>query len=159
MPERDYIYRGRVVRLALEGHWEIIEHAEAVGVIAEQGGKLLFVRQYRPAIRAQTLEIPAGLVEPGEDLIETAKRELTEETQLSGDMEYLLSFYPSPGYCDEKLHLFRATNLHPAVGIPDQDEDIKVEWLEPAEVLRLARAGQVQVAATTVAGILWYMAG
>ena len=156
--ERQYLYRGKVLTLAKEGPWEIIEHAEAVCVIAEREGKLLFVRQYRPAVKAETLEIPAGLVEPGEDLMEAAKRELAEETQLSGDMEYLVSFYPSPGYCDEKLHLFRATNLRSADGTPDEDEEIMVEWLEPRKVLRQASSGETQVAATTIAGILWYLA-
>jgi ADP-ribose pyrophosphatase len=159
MPQREYIYRGRVLTLAKEGPWEIIEHAEAVCVLAEREGKLLFVRQYRPAVKAQTLEIPAGLIEKGEDPLKAAGRELAEEAQLGGELEYLVGFYPTPGFCDEKLHLFRATNLRPAQGTPDDDEDIAIEWLEPKEVLRMAQRGEVEISATTISGVLWYLAG
>ncbi|PZA07050.1 MULTISPECIES: NUDIX domain-containing protein [unclassified Meiothermus] len=159
MAKRRYLYRGRILNLALEDEkYEIVEHQHAVCVMAEREGKLLFVRQYRPAVASETLEIPAGLIEDGEEPAAAARRELAEETQLEGDLEYLTAFYVSPGFCDEKLHLFRATNLRHAHGTPDDDEHITVEWLEPRRVLQQAREGKVQISASAMAGILWYLA-
>jgi len=157
MPERQYIYQGRIIKVALEGHYEIVEHAHAVAILVEQGGKLLFVRQYRPAVQATTLEIPAGLIDPGETPEQAARRELAEEAQLSGDLEFLVAFYLSPGFCNEKLHVFRATHLAPAYAQPDDDEDISVEWLEPGQVLAASRAGRLEISASTLAGILFYL--
>ncbi|MCL6527779.1 MAG: NUDIX hydrolase [Thermaceae bacterium] len=157
MPEREYIYRGRIINLALEGRYEIVEHAHAVAILAERDDKVLFVRQYRPAVKAATLEIPAGLINPGETPEEAARRELAEEAQLGGALEFLAAFYLSPGFCDEKLHVFRATHLVPASAQPDDDEDLSVEWLEPQGVLRAARAGEVEISASTMAGILFHL--
>jgi ADP-ribose pyrophosphatase len=158
MQQRRYIYKGRILNLLLEDErYEIIEHLDAVAVLAERDGKVLFVQQYRPAIKSHTLEIPAGLIDPGETPEEAAKRELAEETQLSGEMEYLTSFYLSPGYCDEKLHVFRATNLTPAFAEPDEDEEIMVHWLKPQEVLRDSKEGRVEISASAMAGILFYL--
>ncbi|GIW23897.1 NUDIX hydrolase [Meiothermus sp.] len=159
MPERRYLYRGRILNLALEGSYEIVEHADAVAILAAQNGRVLFVRQYRPAIGQETLEIPAGLIDPGETPEAAAKRELAEEAQLTGDLEYLAGFYLSPGFCDEKLHVFRASNLRPAYATPDDDEHLTVEWHDPWQVLQQARDGQVQISASAMAGILFYLGG
>lgn len=159
MPERQYLYKGRILNLALEGPYEIVEHAHAVAVLVEQGGQILFVRQYRPAIGSETLEIPAGLIDPGETPEAAAQRELAEEAQLAGDLEYLTGFYLSPGFCDEKLHVFRATNLRAAYAQPDDDEDITIEWHDPRQVLQAARDGKVQISASAMAGILFYLSG
>ncbi|MCX7782021.1 MAG: NUDIX hydrolase [Meiothermus sp.] len=159
MPERQYLYKGRILNLALEGPYEIVEHAHAVAILVEQDGQILFVRQYRPAIGSETLEIPAGLIDPGETLEEAAKRELAEEAQLTGELEYLTGFYLSPGFCDEKLHVFRATNLQAAYAKPDDDEDITIEWHDPRQVLQEARDGKVQISASAMAGIMFYLSG
>ncbi|WP_018467375.1 NUDIX domain-containing protein [Calidithermus timidus] len=158
MPHRRYLYQGRILNLAIEDEkFEIVEHKHAVCIVAEQEGKILFVRQYRPAIGSDTLEIPAGLIEEGEEALEAARREFAEEAQLTGDFEYLSSFYVSPGFCDEKLHVFRARNLRPASGTPDDDEDIVVEWHDPHEVLKAARENRVQISASAMAGILFHL--
>jgi len=156
--QKRYIYKGRILNLLIQDErYEIIEHLDAVAVLAERDGKVLFVQQYRPAIKSHTLEIPAGLIDNGETPEEAAKRELAEETQFTGEMEYLTSFYLSPGYCDEKLHVFRATNLAPAYAEPDEDEEIMVHWLRPEEVLRDSREGRVEISASAMAGILFYL--
>ncbi|MCS7069623.1 MAG: NUDIX hydrolase [Meiothermus sp.] len=157
MPERQYLYKGRILNLALQGSYEIVEHAHAVAILVEREGQILFVRQYRPAIGSETLEIPAGLIDPGETPEQAARRELAEEAQLTGELEYLTSFYVSPGFCDEKLYVFRATNLRAAFAQPDDDEDITIEWRNPRQVLREARDGQVQISASAMAGILFYL--
>lgn len=142
---RDVVYKGKIVNLVLEdGKWEIIQHAPAVGVIVIQDGKMLFVRQLRRAIGAHTLEIPAGLIDAGEEPIEAAHRELAEEARLDGDLELVTRFYSSPGFCDELLYLFRAQNLRPAYGERDEDEDgIELVWMEPQAFLNGLRDGSI----------------
>lgn len=157
MPERQYLYKGRILNLVLDGNYEIVEHAHAVAILVERDGKVLFVRQYRPAIGEATLEIPAGLIDPGEAPEEAAKRELAEEAGLTGDLEYLAGFYLSPGFCDEKLYVFRAKNLQAAYAAPDADEDLTIEWHDPRQVLLAARDGKVEISASAMAGILFYL--
>ncbi|WP_234553421.1 NUDIX domain-containing protein [Thermus caliditerrae] len=155
---RTYLYRGRILNLALEGRYEIVEHKPAVAVIAVQDGKMLFVRQHRPAVGLTPLEIPAGLIEPGEDPLEAARRELAEETGLSGDLTPLFSYYVSPGFTDEKTYVYLAENLKEAPADPDEDEAIEVVWLEPEKALELHRKGEAEFSATGIVGILYYHA-
>ncbi|WP_293179719.1 NUDIX hydrolase [Oceanithermus sp.] len=154
---RRYLYRGKILSLALEDeHWEIVEHKDAVALLVQDPAKgVLFVRQYRPAVRTHTLEIPAGLIEPGERPEEAALRELAEEVQLGGRLEKLAEFYVSPGFTDEKTHLYRVHDPVPAAGTPDEDEQLELVWKPAGEVLADARAGRVAVSASTLAGLLF----
>ncbi len=148
---RQTIYTGRVLNLHLDNdYWEIIEHKPAVAILATQDQKMLLVRQYRAPLQAYTLEIPAGLIEPGEDILEAAAREFAEECMLGGDLSLLTSFYVSPGFCDELVHLIRAENLRPAYGIPDDDEEISLEFLSPKELLEGAKNGSLKVSAPAI---------
>ncbi len=153
--ERTYLYRGRILNLALQGPYEIVEHKPAVAVIALKEGKMLFVRQMRPAVGLAPLEIPAGLIEPGEDPLEAARRELAEETGLKGDLTYLFSYYVSPGFTDEKTHVFLAENLEEAQATPDGDEAIEVVWMPPEEALFRHRRGELEFSATGIVGVLY----
>src|SRR5712691_3538216 len=119
------IYAGRVVTLRLkylrrqDGRTlvrEIVEHAPGAAVVAvDADGQVLLVRQHRPAVDAHVLELPAGLVDPGEQPIDTARRELAEETGFAADhVEPLVSFYTSPGFSTELIHIFVATGLRTA---------------------------------------------
>ncbi|MEN2982728.1 MAG: NUDIX hydrolase [Thermus sp.] len=155
---RTYLYRGRILNLALEGRYEIVEHKPAVAVLALKEGKMLFVRQPRPAVGLAPLEIPAGLMEAGESPLEAAKRELAEEAGLTGDLSYLFSFYVSPGFTDEKTHVFLAENLREAQATPDEDEAIEVVWLEPEKALEMHRRGEAEFSATGIVGVLYYHA-
>lgn len=155
---RTYLYRGRILNLALQGPYEIVEHKPAVAVIALREGRMLFVRQMRPAVGLSPLEIPAGLIEPGEDPLEAAKRELAEETGLTGDFTYLFSFYVSPGFTDEKTYVFLAENLRPMEATPDEDEALEVLWLEPERALEMHRRGEAEFSATGIVGVLFYHA-
>ncbi|WP_243027078.1 NUDIX domain-containing protein [Thermus albus] len=156
--KRTYLYRGRILNLALEGRYEIVEHKPAVAIIALRDGKMLFVRQPRPAVGLAPLEIPAGLMEPGEDPLETAHRELAEETGLAGDLTFLFSYYVSPGFTDEKTHVFLAQNLREVTANPDEDEAIEVVWLEPEKALEMHHKGEVEFSATGLVGVLYYHA-
>lgn len=155
---RTYLYRGRILSLALEGRYEIVEHKPAVAIVAVRDGRMLFVRQHRPAVGLAPLEIPAGLIEPGEDPLEAARRELAEETGLAGDLAPLFSYYVSPGFTDEKTHVFLASNLRETQATPDEDEEIEVVWLEPERALAMHQKGEVEFSATGLVGVLYYHA-
>jgi ADP-ribose pyrophosphatase len=141
------LYEGRIVTLrvdqvtlasGVQTEREVIHHAPAVAMLAlTDEGKILLVRQYRHPVGRAILEIPAGLVEVGEDPRETARRELMEEVGYDADnLQRIGSFYSSPGFSDEIIHLFLATGLHPASREADDDEDLRVlsltleEWGE-----------------------------
>ena len=159
MGSRRRIYQGRILNLTIEDeHYEIIEHKDAVSILAEENGQVLFVRQYRPAIGQETLELPAGLIEEGEDPAQAARRELAEEAQVTGEFSLLTQFYVSPGFCDELVYLFRASQLRPQSATPDDDEAITVVWANPLQVLNQARTGQIALSSATMAGLLWYLA-
>ena len=96
-------------------------------VAVDADGQVLLVRQPRPAVETHLLELPAGLVDPGEQPIETARRELEEETGFTAQhLEPLLRFYTSPGFCTELLHIFVATDLQEGAAHPDEGEEIEL---------------------------------
>ena len=147
-----------MVTLEIEnGKWEIIKHKAAVAILAVQDGKMLMVKQYRPAIEAFTLEIPAGLIEDGEDVLTAAAREFAEECSLGGDLRILTRFYSSPGFTDELLHLVQATNLHEAFGTPDEDEDITLEWTAPKDLIAGALEGSLLASSPGIAAAYYAM--
>ncbi|ADV67291.1 NUDIX domain-containing protein [Deinococcus maricopensis] len=157
MSDTNVVYDGKIVRLELlEGKWEVVRHADAVSILAlNDRGEMVLVKQQRRAVGAFTVEAPAGLVDEGETPEEAARRELQEEVGLDGHMRLLTQFYSSPGFCDERLSLFLATDLREARLPMDEDEDIEVLWLDPREVLRGLREGTLQGSATTVAAALY----
>lgn len=116
------LFKGRVISLQVDevelpngktGKREIIKHPGAVAVIAiTDEGKMIMVEQYRKAMERSLVEIPAGKLELGEEPLRSAERELEEETGYgSAEMKHLISFYTSPGFADELVHVFVATGL------------------------------------------------
>lgn len=146
------LYNGKIVRLEILGDkWEVVRHQDTVTVLAQnEAGQMLLVRQFRPAVGCHTLEAPAGLIDQGETPEQAARRELQEETGFDGQMSLLSRFYASPGFCDEQLYIFAASNLQPSSLPADDDEDIEVLWLSPQQVLDDLREGRVVGSATTV---------
>ena len=122
-----------------------VEVPDAVVILpVDDSGNVLLVRQYRPAIGAELLELPAGQVEPGEQLLEAAQRELREETGFAAsELVELGSFYPGPGTISECLFAFLATGLVEDSLPADDDELIEVERVALTELLASARAGEV----------------
>ncbi len=155
---RRYLYRGRILSLALEDErWEIVEHKDAVAVLAVRDGRVLVVEQYRVAIGATTLELPAGLIEPGESALEAARRELMEEVGFDGELKALFSFYSSPGFTDERITLFLAERLIPKRRPPDPDERLRARWVEVEALARDLASGRLRTSSPTVAGLLWLL--
>ena len=141
--KRDVIYEGNILTLAiLEDRWETVEHAEAVAVLALQGSSILGVTQHRPAIGKATWEVPAGLVDPGETPLQAAKRELAEETKLTGELSLVTQLYTSPGFTDEKIYLYHARNLTTTTGELDEGEELSVQWRDVDDLWDEIRAGK-----------------
>ncbi len=124
---------------------EIVEHSPCVCMAPIDGSEVLLVRQYRKAVEASLLEVPAGGMEPGETPEDAVIRELQEEIgHTAGTLTHLQSFFMSPGFCTEEMHAFLATDLRPAVLDPDFDEDIEVVRVPINEIPGLLNSGQVR---------------
>lgn len=161
------IYAGRVVTLRLtclpqpDGSRrlrEIVEHSPGAAVVAvDDQGQVVLVRQPRPAVGAHLLELPAGLVDPGEQPRECALRELAEETGYrAGTLEPLVSFYTSPGFCDELIHIFLAGDLELLPeGQQDEEEEIELVRLPLEAAIEQVLRGEISDA-KTVTGLLAY---
>ncbi len=165
---RRAVHEGRVVtvyedHMRLDGGreqmWTTIQHPGAVVMVpVDSDGNILLVRQPRPSARDVLLELPAGTREEGEEPVVTARRELQEEIAHDpGTMTQLGGFYSAPGFCDEFLHLFLATDLSPIEGVePDEDEEITVVPTPPAAIPELIRSGEIRDA-KSIAGLLRYL--
>jgi ADP-ribose pyrophosphatase len=159
MSDEREVFAGRVVRLVLRGKYEIVEHAGGAAVVAvHTDGSVLLVRQHRPAVGKSLLELPAGLVDPGEQPIDCARRELEEETGYTAQrLEPLVSFYSSPGFSTELLHVFVARGLRECLPKLDEEEDIEVVRLPLERAIEQVTSGEISDA-KTVTGLLAYRA-
>jgi len=149
------VYEGRLVNLRVdkvmlhegrETTREIVEHPDCVAIVAiDAEDNVILVRQFRHAVARELLEIPAGGIEPGEEPLQSALRELEEETgYIAGRMERLGGFYSSPGYSTEFLHLFLATKLEPSPSRAQKDEIIEVVPIPLKQVRSLIISGELQ---------------
>lgn len=160
--EGEAVFRGRMllierdtVRLpnGLETSREVVRHPGAVAIIALKDQQVLLVRQYRYAVAQTTLEIPAGKLDPQELPLDCAVRELREETGYRGTMEPISTFYTTPGFTDEVIHLFLARDLIWDPLTPDDDEFIEVEKIPWDEAVLRAQSNEFNDA-KTILGIL-----
>lgn len=167
------VYSGRVVSLDVDtvrypdgstGELEMIRHPGAAAVLpfaSDPRGAdptVLLIRQYRYAAGGPLLEIPAGRLSPGEDPAECARRELLEEAGVTaGRVEHLITMWTTPGFTDERIHLYWAAELTAGTPAREPDEFIEVVPKPLSEVLGLVRDGGI-CDGKTVAAIL-YMAG
>jgi ADP-ribose pyrophosphatase len=137
---------------------EVVEHHGAVVIIAVDSDEhILLVKQFRHAIGKDLLEIPAGGIEFGETPIEAAQRELQEETGFFSDqLEQLGGFYSTPGFTNEYLHLFLATDLSPSILIAEDTHEIQVVSVRLQEIDDMIRNGMI-VDAKSIASLLYYL--
>ena len=167
------VYNGRILNLDLDrvrfpdgsvGELEMIRHPGASAVLPFASDplgddpQLLLIRQYRYAAEAFLYEIPAGRLDPDESPLECAKRELREETGCTAArVEPLITIYTTPGFTDEKIHLFMASGLTMGESHREADEFIEVVTRPLSEVLQLIERGEIVDGKTMIA--ILYAAG
>lgn len=163
--KKNYIYRGKIVSLRCDDavlpdgkpcKREVVEHPGGAAVLCVQDGNAVLVRQYRYAYGEELLEIPAGKLEKGEDPMSAARRELEEETGLrAGKLELLYVLYPTPGYTNEKIYIYLADEVSPAVRHLDEDEFLDVVRLPVDELLGRIERGELRDGKTAVGALLY----
>ena len=134
---------------------EVVEHPGGVAVFAmDDQGRVALVRQYRYPMGEETLELPAGKLEPGEDPRDSGLRELAEETGLvPGTFEDMGCLYSSPGILAERIYLYFAKDLTQGPTHPDDGEFVETVWLPYQDLVDKARRGEIKDGKTLV-GIL-----
>lgn len=136
-----------------EAKREIVRHPGGVGIVViDENGMIYMVRQYRIPYDDILLEIPAGKLDGNEDTLEAAKRELSEETGLKAEnWQFVGSFYPSVGFCDENLRLYMATDLTVGAVHPDEDEFLNVVKMPFDDVVKMCVDGSIKDGKTIAA--------
>ena len=162
------IYEGRVFTVQIETvplpkgsvlQAEIVRHPGSVVIIpVTEAGEVILVRQYRPAIGRWAWELPAGTLQPGEHVDHAAARECQEEIgYVPGALRRVGAFYPTPGYCDEEMTFYVASDLRrPRDGDPDahadEDEDLEPQPFSRARLTEMIAGGEI-IDLKTVAGL------
>jgi ADP-ribose pyrophosphatase len=137
---------------------EVVRHPPSVVIIPiTDEGRIILVRQYRHPIARWAWELPAGSADEGENLDAAAIRECHEEIQLiPSRVEKIGAFFPTPGYCDEEMNVFRATGLRPPgeheTAEPDEDEDLEVKAFSRDELKAMIANGEI-IDLKTIAGL------
>jgi ADP-ribose pyrophosphatase len=164
--KREEVYRGKVVNLLVDtislksgrtAIREVVQHpGGVVAVPLMDNGDILLVRQYRYPLQKYILELPAGKLDSNQSPLDTIRRELEEEAGYRATTwSYESTFYTSPGFSNELLHLFLARDLTPAAQRLEEDEHITVETYSLEQCLEKIEGGDI-VDGKTILGILWY---
>jgi ADP-ribose pyrophosphatase len=161
------VYTGRIVSLDVDvvrypdgstGELEMIRHPGASAVVpflsdpAGDDPQILLIKQYRYAAGGYLHEVPAGRLNAGEDPKECAERELKEETGCTAEaIEYLTTIFTTPGFTDEKIHLFMATGLTAGETKHEADEFLELQPTLLSRALGMIQAGEIQDGKTVIA--------
>lgn len=152
--QEEKIYQGKIFQLVKarfrlangsEHAFDLIKHQGAVVLVPiDEQGNILFVRQFRIGAGQELLELPAGLLEHGEQAEESARREIQEETGMApGKMVKLGEFFMVPGYSTEKMQVFLATGLYESRLPTDADEYLELTPVPIRQAYQMARAGEL----------------
>ena len=138
---------------------DVVLHPGGVAVLPIEGDRVWLISQFRTAVGAQVLEVPAGKLDPSDrHLPAAAARELAEEVGATAkEMIFLTSMYPSPGYTDEVIHIFAARGLTFSDRNPDgaEEQDAVVVSLPFTEAVRSIEAGEIRDSKTQIALLIW----
>lgn len=167
--ESKVVYRGPVFHVTtdqliepggIKARRDVVRHSGSVVIMAvdEKPGsepRVLLARQYRHPANDFLWELPAGRIDPGEDAVEGARRELVEETGYSAERwKRVLFYWPSPGFLDETMSVYMATRLRRGKAKPEEDESIKIRMFPLSSVMRMILSGRLRDG-KTIAGVLW----
>ena len=135
----------------------VVRHVgSAVMMAVDQKKRVLLVRQYRLPAEKYIWELPAGRLDPGEKPLQAARRELVEETGYRArTWTKLASFWVSPGYVQERMTIFLATDLTEGQATPMDDEQIEARWFTRKEMAEMIRSGKIEDAKTMIGFLLW----
>ncbi len=158
--KKNYIYKGKILTLRKDDALlpdgsacirEIIEHSGGACALYVENDKVLLVRQYRYAYGESIYELPAGKLNVGEDPMLAAKRELEEETGIKASrLELLYVIYPTPGYTDEKVYIYRAFDGERVNRHLDEGEFVDVVWVSLDEAKDMLKRGEIKDAKTVI---------
>lgn len=159
--KKNYVFRGKILTVrqdeALQADGkpctrEMIEHSGGACVLYVEDGKALLVRQYRYPYGESVYEIPAGKLEPGEEPTKAAARELEEEGGVRPErLQLLFTMYPTPGYTNEKIYIYRAYGGKRVAAHLDEGEFLDAEWIPLSRVKTMLQTGELNDAKTIIA--------
>ncbi len=159
--KENYIYNGKIINLRKDdiilpdGNGairEVVEHSGGSCILCEREGKILLVRQFRYPYKEEILELPAGKLNPGESPEQTALRELEEEGGIkAGGVEKMFEVYPSPGYTDEIIRIYRAVDIKECKAHLDEDEFLESVWIDKAKLKDMIKKGEIKDGKTLIA--------
>lgn len=146
----EVIYEGKIIKVKRDSAElengkevvrEVVEHLDGVAIVAEVEGKILMVKQFRYPLKDVLYELPAGKLDSkNEDIQEAAKRELEEETgYIAGKWESIGYVLSSPGFCNEKIHLYKASELTYRGQNLDEDEFLDIEAIEKNKIFEMIK--------------------
>ena len=166
--QKNYIYKGKILTVRRDDAQlpdgnpcirEIIEHSGGACVLYVKEEKVLLVKQYRYAYGESIYEIPAGKLEIGEDPKLAAARELEEEAGVrASDLQLLYVMYPTPGYTNEKIHIYQAFNGEAVSAHLDEGEFLDVEYVPFDKVKQMLKNGEIKDGKTIIALQAYFLA-
>ncbi|QXM06077.1 NUDIX hydrolase [Crassaminicella indica] len=158
----DRIYEGKMIQLRVDtvllpgekqATREIVEHPGAVAIVPiTEDNKIIMVKQFRKPVESILLEVPAGKIDKDEEPLSCAIRELKEETGYEAkNMQFLFSFYTSPGFSNERIYLYLAKDLIKGKASPDEDEHIEMECIDMDKLVSMVYDGKIKDSKTILA--------